>query len=114
MGPSNELDWFESQMSCESEERNLTTVRNMAEHDLILSLIPGPRDRCWIGLNDIQNEGSLEWVDGSLSDFRLFENSNSENDDCVRIKSGANDLWRYQSCGSNSRCYVCGAESKFV
>ena len=89
MGPSNELDWFESQMSCESEERNLTTVRNMAEHDLILSLIPGPRDRCWIGLNDIQNEGSLEWVDGSLSDFRLFENSNSENNDCVRIKSGA-------------------------
>ena len=110
---SNELNWFESQLSCESEEKNLTTVRNLADHDLVLDIIPGSRDsRCWIGLNDIQNEGTLIWVDGSLSDFRLFENSNSENNDCVQIKSGANDRWRYHSCSSNSRCYVCGAESK--
>ena len=101
-------------MSCESEEMNLTTVRNLTEHDLILSLIPGMRDRCWIGLNDLQNEGTLVWVDGSLSDFRLFENSNSGNNDCVQIKSGASDLWRYHGCSSNSRCYVCGAESKFA
>ena len=109
--------WSETKSKCMSFMSNLTTIRNRAEHDLVLSLIPGNRDLCWIGLNDIKNEGTFEWVDGSTSNFRLFDatqpnNSTAVGQDCVQTKFGSYDRWNDDDCDTNRNCFVCGAESK--
>ena len=91
----------------------------MAEHNLVLALIPNNRDSCWIGLNDIQNEGVFEWTDGSASNFRFFEamppdNSTGDTQDCVQIKTGPGGRWDDDSCTRNRVCFVCGVEGECI
>ena len=115
---SGGMTWLQTKQSCLIVKSNLTTIRNVAEHELVLRLIPNNRDSCWIGLNDIQNEGIYEWVDGSSSNFRLFDimqpdNSTAESQDCVQTKTGIDERWNDDSCTIDRRCFICGVESEY-
>ncbi|KAI6650358.1 Receptor-type tyrosine-protein phosphatase alpha isoform X4 [Oopsacas minuta] len=109
-GPNEEKTWQESQNICEEDNYTLATIRNVEEHKLVLTIIPG--SRCWIGLNDIRNLGRYVWADGSLSAFQLFNSATTAviDGECVETKYSNSERWNYDSCNTNKKCYICGGD----
>ena len=72
---------------------------------------------CWIGLNDLDNEGTFVWADGTNSSYRNWEagqpnNLESNGDqDCVHswVTQEWNDLW----CRTIKSCYFCSSIGEF-
>ena len=54
---------------------------------LMLFLIAG-YDRCWIGMNDLEQEMLYSWTDGHevlYTNWAYYEPNNSGNEDCVEM-----------------------------
>ena len=66
----------------------------------------------WIGLNDIQTEGTFQWTDGTKVDYTNFyqgEPDNKNNQDCVRFPNQDNPTaaeWDDEHCESD-RHFIC-------
>ena len=60
--------WFDAKVTCENMGAYLTTIDNTAELDWVVShLNYHGHDRVWIGLNDVDTEGSFVWYDGTAN-----------------------------------------------
>ncbi|KAK0048673.1 low affinity immunoglobulin epsilon Fc receptor [Biomphalaria pfeifferi] len=80
--------YAEAQGKCKSRNSTLAII-NTEEKFRILD----PMDHVWIGLDDIANEGTYRWADGSILDlqsnlrYTIFQagepNAAYENEDCV-------------------------------
>ena len=86
----------------------------MKENSLMYNTATASRI-CWIGLHDIDSEGTFVWADGSNSMYRQWS-SGEPNDaglgeDCVHT-SGQPE-WNDQSCTLSWSCYYCITESEF-
>ena len=57
------MTFLDSQTQCVSDGANLAIPRSTVENDFIAGLIPDTA--IWIGLHDINTEGSFVTVDGS-------------------------------------------------
>ena len=70
---------------------------------------------CWIGLHDIDTEGTFEWADGSNSLYRQWNTGEPNNadlgEDCAHT-SGQPE-WNDQSCTFSWSCYYCSTEGIF-
>ncbi|KAI6658464.1 Lactose-binding lectin l-2-like [Oopsacas minuta] len=67
---------------------------------------------CWIGLNDIDNEGTFVWVDGSSDTFRYYnsgEPNGGTTENCVHTSDGF-DSWNDLSCVVLLPCYFCSTD----
>ena len=65
----------------------------------------------WIGLHDLNAEGTFEWADGSSSTYRPWSSGNPDNwgnEDCVEWYPGG--AWNDRSCGAQLpfMCETCG------
>ncbi|KAG1949161.1 hypothetical protein F2P79_011972 [Pimephales promelas] len=49
---SDASNWITAERNCQSHGANLASVRNKAENDFLLSLLPSPSTRTWIGAHD--------------------------------------------------------------
>jgi hypothetical protein len=82
---------------------NLITISSSTMNNQLWQLISQPTgSNYWIGLNDINVEGTFVWVDGSTSSYRQWdtdEPNNSQNEDCGELL--ANRYWNDLHC-SNS------------
>ena len=69
---------------------------------------------CWIGLNDIDDEGTFVWADGTDSTFTYWTpgepNNSSDGEDCT----GTNGVstWNDFNCAISLACYFCVTEGK--
>ena len=65
--------------------------------------------QCWIGLNDIKNEGIFVWSDGSGSFYRNWGYNQPNNDygvgNCVSLWHIPD--WRDRPCADLPTCYFC-------
>ena len=57
--------WTQAQENALELGGNLATVNNKAEGDFLVSIYGKKRYSAFIGLNDIEIEGSLQWADGT-------------------------------------------------
>ena len=68
-------------------------------------------DSCWIGLNDIDNENTFVWADGSSSTYRKWNsgepNDSGGNEDCVHIFG--TEYWNDIPCTHTLGCYFCSS-----
>ena len=70
---------------------------------------------CWIGLNDIDNEGTFVWADGSGSTFRFWAsgqpNDDQDNQDCVETYGDVS--WNDLPCDYTVTCYFCSKAGEY-
>eukprot|EP00058_Branchiostoma_floridae_P000127 XP_002585615.1 hypothetical protein BRAFLDRAFT_258173 [Branchiostoma floridae] len=65
---TEKANFRDAQSVCEKEGGRLATIPNKYTNNYLLSKIrhlQGYKDGYWIGLNDIENEGTFVWSDGS-------------------------------------------------
>ena len=64
------MTWHEAKVACEKEEGKLASVHNPGENTFIaLKLKKADIAQGWIGLHDLNEENTFEWVDSSPADF---------------------------------------------
>ncbi|KAK7944935.1 hypothetical protein WMY93_000663 [Mugilogobius chulae] len=68
------LSWQESRQYCLDRDADLTIISNEHEQEFVSSMF---KDRLWIGLSDLEQEGVWKWVDGSLVTTREAKDTSS-------------------------------------
>ena len=69
---------------------------------------------CWIGLNDINTEGTYVWADGSYSHYIHWysgqPDNNQRSEDCVNTwYSGS---WNDALCNATHTCFFCSSNGE--
>merc|ERR1711917_158866 len=93
----------------------LAIPRSKTEHDFFASLIPN--EQFWIGINDIEQEGSFVAVNGqevSWTNWGPGEPNGGTNENAVEIMNWNGNLWNDRSA-SDTLKFVCSLniEGKF-
>lgn len=100
------MSWSDSRQYCMDQGANLVIINNEAKQRFISSLV---NERVWIGLNDIEIEGSMKWVDNSpLNQGYWFSgepNNLNGNEDCIELLPTRPVLnnWNDMPCSQLSR-----------
>ena len=115
-------NWTEAESYCESTYgTTLATIRSSTENQLamIAAVYSGSLFvYTWIGFNDMDVDGTFEWIDGTRNDVYNYTNWASGepnnvggNEDCGQIWYNGNNkfgTWNDESCGS-TMSFVCNA-----
>ena len=67
---SEPLPWSSAEASCVTHGGNLASIHSMEDNALISALCGS--EECWIGFNDIAQEGTWVFSDGSAANFSQF------------------------------------------
>ena len=108
---STRMEYGDAKAQCEADGSFLAIPRSEAENDFFASLVPN--ENIWIGINDIEQEGSFVGVDGSeISWTNWFsgEPNNWNDEDGVAISSYTNVNGRWRDMDVN----MDGNQLKFV
>ncbi|XP_068736603.1 uncharacterized protein [Montipora capricornis] len=76
--------WSNGQSRCATVGANLPSVHNQEENVFLQNLHDG--ENGWLGLSDINSEGTFVWSDGTRFDFHYWatnQPNNFRNEDCV-------------------------------
>uniref|UniRef100_A0A3P8RR75 C-type lectin domain-containing protein n=1 Tax=Amphiprion percula TaxID=161767 RepID=A0A3P8RR75_AMPPE len=104
--------WTNGREDCKRQGADLVVI-NSAEEQMFLSTFANKPT--WIGLNDIQTEGTWMWVDGTPLTLRYWDKNQPDNgggsarwgdEDCATIRSPHNTLWNDLSCTSSLQ-WIC-------
>ncbi|CAK8673207.1 unnamed protein product [Clavelina lepadiformis] len=87
------MTWTEAESYCQGFGGHLTSYATPQERDWVYNsyLSKWPDTHWWIGLNDIKQEGTFEWSDGTtyedtyVSFWKPQEPSNSGKEDCIEV-----------------------------
>ena len=115
---STSLNYGDAKAQCESDGAFLAIPRSKTENDFFASLIPN--EQFWIGINDIEQEGSFVAVNGqevSWTNWGPGEPNGGTNENAVEIRMEMNwngNLWNDRSA-SDTLKFVCllNIEGKF-
>ncbi|XP_058628249.1 CD209 antigen-like protein E [Onychostoma macrolepis] len=101
--------WSDSRHYCRDHGGDLVIINSEEKQRLISSFI---KERVWIGLSDIQQEGNMKWVDNSPLK-QGFWDRNEPNDangaeDCIELNPAKSVLnnWNDIRC-SDKRKWIC-------
>ena len=102
-----EMNYLDAKAQCESDGAYLAIPRSDDENAFIASLIPNVN--IWIGVNDIDKEGTFLAVDDQDVSYTKWDtdqpNSYSANADGVQI-TGSNGFWTDENITNNNQ-FVC-------
>ena len=107
---TEEVSWFDARKSCTTIGSNLISIYSTEENNFVRQDI-SPMS-AWIGLFNLNStDHSYEWVDGSMVDFRNWEDGEPNNansgENCTELVVAWNGTWNDNSCYENM-AYVCG------
>ena len=83
------MNYLDAKAQCESDGAYLAIPRSDAENAFIASLIP--KENIWIGINDIDEEGTFKAVDGGDVSYTKWLRGAIQNDGTMRNEP---DNWR--------------------
>jgi len=108
IGGSDNANFISADKLCDTLfNTQLATIASQQEQDQADSLCGN--NRCWIGINDMNTEGTLSWLDRTTVLFTNFGNSNTEDLDCVYFDGNSNGEWMYADCDSELNYILCNA-----
>uniref|UniRef100_A0A673CCX5 C-type lectin domain-containing protein n=1 Tax=Sphaeramia orbicularis TaxID=375764 RepID=A0A673CCX5_9TELE len=101
--------WHVSKQDCENRGATLAVVSNEEEQRFISSL----KQRLWIGLNDLENEGVWKWVNGENVGRTYWKRGQPNNccrgEDCAELSGQEKDPlinWNDRSC-KQKEFFIC-------
>ncbi|XP_037054312.1 CD209 antigen-like protein C [Peromyscus leucopus] len=104
----SQRNWNDSITACLEVEAQLVIIES-DEEQTFLSVISKDKGSAWLGLSDLKEEGSWQWVDDSpmKDSFRKYwlkgEPNNKYDEDCAEISSTG---WNDNSC-SLEKFWIC-------
>ncbi|XP_070570789.1 perlucin-like protein [Ptychodera flava] len=106
--------YAEAQTTCEGMRANLAVIDD-AEENLFLKQYTQNIYHIWIGLSDVDVEGSWEWEDGSKVSYTNW-NTGEPNDaggieDCAHFWSSLDGKWNDYPCTTRMG-FVCERKSR--
>ena len=94
------MNWSDAQRYCRENYIDLATVRNDAENQEVLNLVPSGQ-YAWIGLyREAHNSIFYNWSDGSVYSFTKWDGSVSASLNKVNMMCGVQESkeWALKSC----------------
>jgi len=91
------VGWDVSRQACEDQAGDLAVITSSEEAEFIKQSFDGATmDNVWVGLNDLDVEGTFEWIDGSPVSYTEWitgePNDTSMLEDCTELRpTGWND-----------------------
>ncbi|NXL50685.1 MRC1 protein, partial [Podilymbus podiceps] len=110
------LTWHAARNNCISFGGNLATISKKETQAFLMSLLKNAATDAWIGLNDINQEHTYLWTDGSPVDYTNWakgSRSYYSKDDCVfMLKNPIEQAgkWKDEEC-KTSKSYICQKSS---
>ncbi|XP_039538836.1 ladderlectin-like [Pimephales promelas] len=102
---SHPTNWITAERNCQSLGANLASVRNKLENGFLLSLLPTPSTRAWIGANDAVQDGHWLWSDGSVFLYTHWCSGQPDHtggfENCLEINYLSDRCWNDGSCSSS-------------
>ena len=111
------LNYNEAISQCSAQGAELATINNAEDDTFVSDLMPsssrpGSEQIYWIGLNDIEDEGTFVWQDKSVPtryNWKHDQPDNLTNHNCV-VKRKINKKWYDQNCNLK-RGFVCSQKA---
>ena len=80
---------------------------------LIPQIYEESNDSYWIGLQDIDRNGTFQWADGSVVDYLNFNSTETTRTECIVGGSQGSQYWNYAECNS-THYSLCSAGGRFL
>ncbi|XP_018429119.1 PREDICTED: hepatic lectin-like [Nanorana parkeri] len=97
-----ELNWAQAEMICLNRGSHLVIINSQAEQNFLQSKTN--RRYYWIGLTDLETEGTFKWIDGTGLSYTSWRNGEPNDglgkEDCAHLFSEGK--WNDYPCNSNS------------
>ncbi len=108
--------WSDARSECYAYDYTMLSV-NDAYEDIFANGVADTysNSKWWIGLNDIDTEGTFEWENGDDVDFENWhsgEPNNLGNEDCTQYNRWGDHTWNDEPCSSSFR-YICEYNGDF-
>ncbi|XP_067396465.1 C-type lectin domain family 4 member G-like [Emydura macquarii macquarii] len=104
--------WSYAKQACKDQGAQLIIIENQQEQDFLTKNSNGKN--YWIGLNDINKEGTFKWIDDSSVSYSNWNqgepNDAGSGEDCVNM--GGDGKWKDASCAMNGDGWIC--EKKWI
>ncbi len=105
--------YVNAQASCAADGAHLVVIADSKEDSYIYSTDPGSPP--WIGINDIESEGTFSWVTGSTNPYRRWANgvpnNGGLNQDCVEMRADRD--WHNNVCTLSNK-FVCECDPLYL
>ncbi|XP_049900120.1 CD209 antigen-like [Epinephelus moara] len=102
---SDQKTWQESRRDCQQKDADLVIINSKEEQDFTRQF----QKYMWIGLTDLQTEGTWKWVDGTpvtKSYWGPKEPNGGSGENCGEMKFDSENSWNDGSC-SLSHFWMC-------
>lgn len=109
---NNAVNYDEAMERCAADGAHLVQIDDAAENSYVDQLLDG--STAWIGLNDLDREGTYGWVTRSPGMFRAYapsEPNDNGTEDCFNMRSDG--LWNDDGCDSQY-VGVCECDPAYV
>ena len=110
---SSGINWRDARLECVSRGYDIATVTSTEENTLMYNTATDS-SICWIGLNDINTEGTYVWADGSYSHYKHWYSGQPDNyqgsEDCVNTRYSGS--WSDASCTATRTCFFCSSNGE--
>ncbi|XP_048578745.1 uncharacterized protein LOC5515625 [Nematostella vectensis] len=102
-------NWWNAVKGCLDLGAEIASVNTEDTNNILTAILKAKGiGTAYIGLNDIENEGTVAWKGGQIVDngYQNIAGNNHRDNDCVYMSS-SDGKWRFKNCVHTTAGYIC-------